>query len=161
MRDSIPELPEVEFWRRKLARYNFGIMADNSDVLNSRMTYESLCECQDMLMDMACQEIPCDPLQAMLTYLTNELPSLSFDERVERLHTFIAMLEKNKAKYRNAANAAAQLRQQPRRQQLLRLLGHLSAVKLARNLWSHPASQAYPAAMPSHLASPRYISACC
>ena len=68
-------------------------MAGNSDVLNSRMTYELLCECQSMLMDMACQKIPCDALPAMLTYLTNELPSLSFDERVERLRTFIAMLE--------------------------------------------------------------------
>ena len=46
----------------------------------------------------------------MLTYSTNELPSLSFqvDERVERLRKFLAMLEKYKAKYRNAADAAAQ-----------------------------------------------------
>jgi hypothetical protein len=60
-----------------------------------------------MLMDMACQKIPCHFLQALLTYLTNESPSLSFDERVERLRTFLAMLEKYKAEYRNAADAAA------------------------------------------------------
>ncbi len=57
---------------------------------------------------LAWQKIPCDSLQAMLTYSTNELPSLSFDERVERLCKFLAMLEKYKAKYRNAADAAAQ-----------------------------------------------------
>ncbi len=55
---------------------------------------------------MACQKIPCDSLQAMLTCLTNELSSLSFDERVDRLRKFLAMLEKYKAKNRNAADAA-------------------------------------------------------
>ena len=57
---------------------------------------------------MAWQKIPCDSLQAMLTYLTNELPSLSFDERVERLRKFLATLERYRAKYRDAADAAAQ-----------------------------------------------------
>ncbi len=69
-------------------------------------------------MDMACRKIPCDSLQAMLTYLANELPSLSFDERVERLRTFLAMQEKNKAKYRNAADAAAQTVAEQQRREL-------------------------------------------
>jgi pyruvate/2-oxoglutarate dehydrogenase complex dihydrolipoamide acyltransferase (E2) component len=77
-------------------------MADDSGVS------ELLLECHDMLVDMACQNIPCASLQAMFTYFTNELPSLSFDRRVERLRTFIAVLEKTKEKYRNAADAAAQ-----------------------------------------------------
>ena len=57
---------------------------------------------------MACQNIPCASFPAMLTYYTNELPSLSFDKRVERLRTFIALLEEAKATYRNAPDAAAQ-----------------------------------------------------
>ncbi len=64
---KLPELPEVEYWRRKLARYNFGIMADSGDVLNSRMTYGLLCECQRMLMDIAFQKIPCDSSESRNT----------------------------------------------------------------------------------------------
>jgi hypothetical protein len=61
-----------------------------------------------MLVAMACQNIPCASFPAMLTYYTNELPSLSFDRRVERLRTFIALLEGTKAMHRNTADAAPQ-----------------------------------------------------
>jgi hypothetical protein len=72
--------------------------------------YDLLSECQETLMDIACQKIPCDTLPAMLNYLTSELPSLSFDEHVERLRKFLAMLERytGRAKYHDAAHAAAQ-----------------------------------------------------
>ena len=66
-------------------------MADDSAVS------ELLIECNRMLVAMACQNIPCASFQAMLTYYTNELPSLSLDRRVERLRTFIALLEETKA----------------------------------------------------------------
>jgi hypothetical protein len=69
---------------------------------------ELLFDCNDMLVDMAYQNIPCACFHTMLNYVTSELPSMPIDRRVECLRSFIARLEKTKEKYSNAAGAAAQ-----------------------------------------------------
>jgi hypothetical protein len=77
-------------------------MADDSAV------NELLFDCNDLLVDMAFQNIPCACFHTMLNNVASELPSMPIDKRVECLRSFIARLEKTKEKYSNAAGAAAQ-----------------------------------------------------